>query len=195
MPRVGANANNVDMDSLINSRPGGVVQVQGMPSEHIFPLPQQDVSSSALALMEYMDKMRTEEAGASLDMQQAEMQIVGDTAHGVERQYSSKELTLQKIGKTFAETLVRQVFLKMHEALRTQYNMPLMVKMADQWVEMDTSQWPPRDHVNVTVGQTAGQRNSAQQNMLMYLQMTQGDMQMGLTKPTERLAGHLQGQD
>lgn len=184
-----ANSNNartavddtaVDPNHMLNTRPAGVIPVTGNPADHIMPLPIVDVGPSAQSLLDYYDKIRTERGGAALDMASAEAQIIGDTAHGVERQYSSKELTVQMYGKALAETLIRQVYVLMHRTLRVYMNEPISLKYAGQWTQVNPNDWQERTHLNVVVGQTAGQRNSAQQGLMMFIQM---GMQLGQMAP------------
>lgn len=187
--RTGVNVNTVNMDDATTSRPQGLVRVKGNPAESLMPIAFNDVGGSAQNLMDYQDKIRTERGGAALDMMQAEMQIVGDTAHGIERQYSSKELAVQMIGKTLAETVIRQVFLLMHATLRVFSNEPLALKFSGQWGEVNPSDWPERSHVNVNVGQTAGQRNAAQQALMVFIQMSMQLLQSPMAGQLVDLSG------
>ena len=166
------NVNNVRVEDMTTARPARVIQVKGNPADNMFPMPMTDIGASSEALLNYQDKIRTERGGAALDMQQAEMQIVGDTAHGIERQYSSKELMVQMFGKTLAETIIRQVFLLAHQTMRVFSNEPLLVKIQGQWSQVNPADWPERTHVNVIVGQTAGQRNTAQQALMQFISMS-----------------------
>ena len=185
--RLGVVEGQVNMDDLVRGIPGGAVRMRNPNA--ILPLPAADLGGSAVAALEYMDKLRQERGGASLDMQAPELQVMGDTAHGVERQYSSKELTVQQMGKTLAETLVRQTYLLMHRALRMWSNEPLRVRAAGSWQEVDPRSWPERTQLNVVVGQTIGQRNSAQNALLQYIQMGMQLISSGMSGQIVDLGG------
>ena len=176
--RMGVVEGQVNMDDLVRGIPGGGVRIRNPNA--LVPIPVPDMGTSAVAALEYQDKLRMERGGASLDMQAPEFQVMGDTAHGIERQYSSKELTVQQMGKILAETMVRQVYLLMHQALRKWSNEPLAVKVRGNWQQVDPSQWPERTQLNVTVGQTIGQRNAAQQALMTFIQLGTQALSNGL---------------
>jgi hypothetical protein len=176
--RVAAVEDQVELEDLLNSRPGGVVRVDSVDS--ILPLPFNDVGGSAVSLLEYMDKIRTERGGAALDMLSSDKQIVGDTAHGIERQYASKELMVSMFARSLSETLIRNMYLVLHRTMRENSNQPIMVKMAGVWQEVDPTQWPARDRVNVLTGVTPGQRGHIQNMLGQWLQLQSMAMQMGV---------------
>ncbi len=140
----------VNYGDIMNGVPGGLIRASNIDA--VKPMPTVDIGPSAAMLMGYMDKMRTEKGGASLDMQGAESQIVGDTARGIERQFSSKEQLCEMMAQNMAETLVKDTALLVHRALRTDATAPLIIKRGDEWMNTSPSQWQERDRVNVTLG-------------------------------------------
>ncbi len=71
--RVIAVDGQVNMDDVVNSRPGDVVRTRSPDS--IQPFPFTDIGASAQSTLAYLDKIRSERGGASLDLQSAELQI------------------------------------------------------------------------------------------------------------------------
>lgn len=82
--------------------------------------------------LNYLDQVRTDRAGASLDMQSQQASIPTDTAHGVERQISAKEMMAAQITRNLCETLIRSLFLLVHKSLKEYFPdsapVPLLVK-------------------------------------------------------------------
>ena len=68
----------VNVDDVTNSRPGGVVRARA--PDAVVPFPFTDIGPSAQNTLSYLDKIRSERGGASLDLQSAELQIAGETA-------------------------------------------------------------------------------------------------------------------
>jgi hypothetical protein len=95
-----------------------------------------------------------------LDLQTAQMQIAGDTAHGVERQMSAKEQMAALICRTLAETLIRETWILTHRALRTYYNGTLTVRAGGRFEQAQPSEWPERERVNVKAGLSVGERSA-----------------------------------
>ena len=154
--RVGVVDGQVNIDDVVNSRPGGVVRMRSPDS--IVPFPFTDIGGSAQATLEYMDKIRSERGGASLDMLAAELQIAGDTAHGVERQMSAKEQLAAMITRTLAETLIRKTFELVHIALRLYVPDELTFRINDKFQQANPAEWQKRDRINVKAGLSMGER-------------------------------------
>ena len=146
----------VNISDVTNSRPGGIVRARSNGA--VEPWPFADVGPSCENTLHYLDKMRSERGGASLDMQAAELQIAGDTAHGVERQMSAKEQLAAMITRTLAETLVRSTFQLVHKAMRLYFPDPIQIRARGKFAEVDPSQWPERDRLNVRAGLSTAER-------------------------------------
>ncbi len=73
---------------VLNPKAGGGIRARDPAA--VVPVPIPDVTSGILAALQYEDQRRSERGGASLDMLSADAQLVGETAHGIERQYASR---------------------------------------------------------------------------------------------------------
>jgi len=172
-----ALANNCEVviqDGVVNEqdlkarRPGGINRADDING--IRELKFVNITQESIFYLDYLDKQRSERGGASLDLQAAELQIAGDTAHGIERQYSAREQLAQLMTRTLGETLVRQLFLLIHATLRRDFAQTDFLGAAPQFVNALPGQWPPRWRVDVVAGLTATERAEKQ----MALQMTLG---------------------
>ena len=146
----------VNTDDVTNSRPGGVVRTRSAGS--VEPFPFTDIGPSCQNTLAYLDKQRSERGGASLDLQSAEMQIAGDTAHGVERVMTSREQLAAMITRTLAETLIRSTFLLVHNAMREFLPEVVQIRARGKFSEVDPRSWPERDRVNVRAGLSPAER-------------------------------------
>jgi hypothetical protein len=146
----------VNVDDVTNSRPGGVVRARA--PDAVVPFPFTDIGPSAQNTLSYLDKIRSERGGASLDLQSAELQIAGETAHGVERQMSAKEQLAALMTRTLAETLIRQLYLLTHQALRMYIPEDLQFQVMDEFVQTNPGQWVERKNVQVRAGLSMAER-------------------------------------
>lgn len=152
--RLAINADTVSLDDALNSRPGGLIRVHGLPAEHLMPLVSPDIGASAQGLLSYMDKVRSERAGAQLETQSGEPGLLSSQigAQNVADVMTNTQLQGALIARTLAETLVRSAFMLVHKLLRTTVLDPITLRMADQWVRVDPSQWRRRERVNIKTG-------------------------------------------
>ncbi len=141
----------------------------------------QDIGPSINLALQYMDKRRTEAGGAALDMVSADMQTFAETAHGIERQYSQKELLVSLYAMNLGETLIGPTYLLLHEMMRRYGNEPVELKMAGEWTKIDPRRWPKREAANVKAGKSAGERAHIQRTLQSLIQLQLAAMQQGLS--------------
>ena len=169
-----------NLDDASESRPGKVIR--SLHLDAVKELPIQNLGASSAALLEYTDKMRSERGGASLDLQGAELQIAGDTAHGIERQFSSREQLAALMTRNISETLIRSLYLLVHRTLRLHMPGEIVSRIGGEFTTSDPGQWPERERVNVKTGLSIGERIN-KKNTLEQI----------IAKQTELFAGGMDG--
>ena len=168
----------VNMEDLVNSRPGGVIRAKN--PDAVREVMVSDIGPSVIQALTYMDKQRTERAGASLDMQSEGLPTGNDTAHGVERQMSFKEQMAGLITKTLAETLIKQVYLLAHRTLKAYFPEDMNINRGGNWAQTNPQSWGDREHVSIDVGMSQGERQRQAQAVLTVLQMQNDLVEKGL---------------
>ena len=176
--RLGVVENQVNYEDVLNSRPGQAVRCASRDA--VWEIPVTDIGPSCMNMLSYLDKMRSERGGASLDMQTQGMTVGGDTAHGVERQMSFKEMLASLITKTLGETLVKQTYLLVHRTYREMLPEATQAKIGQDWQQVQPGQWPEREHVSITVGMSPHERTKQAGALLQTLSMQQQALASGL---------------
>jgi len=178
-PRLGVDESLVNLADAQDATQD-IIRMKGPNA--IVPVPSIDAGPSVQMFLQYMDEARAERGGASLEMQSAGAQISGNqTAHGIERQYSVKEQLAAMMARTFGETGLRSAFQIAHYLLRTQWGDQLTMKVGGEWVEVNPSQWRPRNGVRVRIGQSETQRAKRAVNLQTVMNMQVAAMQNGLS--------------
>ncbi len=156
--RIGYRSGAVELTSLFTSKPGGGIECRD-PHADLNPIPVDDIGPSILNLLGYMDCVRTEQAGASLDFIDAEAQIAGTSGVAIEGQYARKEMLAAMMTRNIAETLIKETYLLVHRTMRLHLPEPISMRTAaGAWVESNPSEWDARDRVNVKAGMSIGER-------------------------------------
>ena len=155
------NENTINLDDMLNGRPNAIVRNDGIPAEGALPMPVNDTGASSQALLDYMDKVRDQRAGAALSLMQPQDQLVkaGISAQSVDRQMSAGEQMAGMVARTIAETLVRSTFLLLHEVLRAQFPEQIMLNRSGQWIPTSPQEWPQRNRLNIKVGLSPAERS------------------------------------
>jgi hypothetical protein len=168
-------------EDIMTPKAGGPVRVKSMNA--VTPLQVIDVGPSIKMGMDEYDKLRSEKAGAALDMVSAPMQIAGDaaaTAHGTERVLAAAETISSYQTRNLAETMFRRLFLLAHAELRDGDGGPIQMKVGEQWITADPRQWPARTHCNVNVAPSFGERMLQASALMQTIGLYQAAMQAGL---------------
>jgi hypothetical protein len=176
-PRLGIDETLANMADAMDATKD-LIRVKGPNA--LTPMPVLDAGPSAMAFLDYQDRIRTERGGASLDMQSATAQIAtNQTASGIERQFSVKEQLAAMMARTFAETALRGMYRAAHYLLRTQWGGTIDAKLGGKWVKVNPSQWPARSGMTVRVGQSHTERLRKVQSLGMVMQAQAGFVQAG----------------
>ncbi len=176
--RIGYVVGQVNQDDIFNSKPGGGIRMKRPDS--IVPLDVPNVLPAIFQMLGYMDKVRTERAGASLDMQSQQLQVQNDTAHGTERLVSAKEQLASMVSRTLAETVVRDIYLLVHDEARRTITEQVPFKTSGGWQTANPSKWPRRDRVSLTVGLSQGERQRQASALLAIGSQQTNAMEKGL---------------
>ena len=179
--RTAVNENTVNMDDMLAGRPNAILRNDGPPSDDIVPFAVNDTGQSSQSLLNYMDTVISQRAGATLAMQQPQDQLVkaGISAQAADRQMSAGEMQASLIARTIAETLIRSTFLILHETLRTQFPEPIMLNRSGQWIPSNPQEWQQRTRVNVKVGLSPAERNRKATSLQITIQQQMALLQGG----------------
>ncbi|MEW8048945.1 MAG: hypothetical protein AB2792_19800 [Candidatus Thiodiazotropha sp.] len=177
--RVGVNENKVNVSDMLMNQPGGVVRVNGVPAENIFPIVTPQASSSAYQMIEFLDDLRNGRTGIGPEAMGQNINISNDTAHGIERLMSAKEELVGLIARIFAETGVKDLFLQMHALLIKHQDKERTIELRGNYVPINPSEWRERTSMTVKVGLGTGDQLKKQGSMEQVTQDQMSIMQSG----------------
>ena len=143
-------ANQVNLNDLLVSRPGGIVR-QKAPGM-IEPLKTPPLGTEVFTILEYLDKQRADRTGVSPESMFQGLNLSTETAHGIERLMSAREELVGLIIRLMAETGLRDLYLMIRECLIKYEKKSRMVELRGEWVEVRPNEWQTRYDTTVRVG-------------------------------------------
>ena len=178
-----AASNRVELEDLKVRRVGGIVRVDteaGDVAGHLAPVVTQTMPGESFGLLEYLDgilKQRTGVGDEVMGLDGASLSQIQTTA--LAQAYDAARMRIELIARIFAETGVRRLFLRTHELLQKNQNKQEVVKLRNQWVQVNPSEWRTRENVKVLVG--IGNSNTQRRQMALQqvLQLQQVAVQAG----------------
>jgi hypothetical protein len=184
----GANAmtyavdGQVNMDDLLDSRPGGVVRVKDPEAVGVLQNSSGDVAG-VTTVLEMMDTMKQERTGVQKLTQGSDADIINTTATGYTAMTERSEQRIKLIARHFAETGFKPLALRI-QALLAQYPDEYMqVRLDGQVVEADPRDAANKFDVKVKVGLGTGDkaRELAYLQQILALQQQAIQTSTGMT--------------
>lgn len=152
-----ADPGAINFADLLNGGPGRPVRKITADATVDF-MPVMDMISNSLGFLDYTDKMRSEQAGSSLDMQSADSQSVKSISGlSAEMQLGPAEQMTGMVQRNLANTLLANAFLIAHKVLREEWEGPLMFYKAGEWQQTIPSEWRPRTRINLNLAMSPGE--------------------------------------
>ena len=172
---------NVEMKSLLNPRPGGVVRtdrMDGVRREAIQPL-----SGPAIQALEFVQTLQESRTGVTRYNQGMDSRSLNKTATGLSAIMGASVQRLKLIARLMAETGIRDIFRKMI-ALNQQFSDPgFVMRIHGEPLTIAPDDIEGRFDVTVDVGVAAGKEGQIQTQMLQLLQLSPMLVQAGVMAP------------
>jgi len=170
-PRIAVVEGMVNMDDVMNTEMGAIVRQRA--AGQVQPLTTPFVGQQAFPVLQYMDEIKEARTGiskASMGLDAGALQ--SSTATAVAATVSSAQAHIEMIARVFAETGVKRLYELVLHNITTHQDKARMVRLNNDFVEMDPKVWNTSMDVSVNV---ALGRGSDTERMMMLRQI--GEMQ------------------
>jgi len=157
--RVAVMDGQVNLDDLLTNRPGGVVRTKGAPGQVMMPMQTQTINSQAFPMLEYLDTVREQRTGITRYSQGMDADSLNKTATGVNTILSQSQMRVELIARIFAETGVKDMFLKMFELIVKHQDKERIIKIRNNFVPFRPMEWRNRCNISISVGLGTGSRD------------------------------------
>jgi hypothetical protein len=181
-PRTAVVEGQVNIDDVLNNETGAVIRMRapGM----VQPLAQPFVGQAGYSMLEYLDQVKEDRTG----MSKAAMGLNADalqstTKAAVTATIGASQSRLELTARILAEGM-KKLFKGILFLLTTHQDKPRMVRLRNQWVQIDPRAWDASMDVSVNIGLGNGDTNERLQTLMMVLQKQEQIMgQFGLENP------------
>lgn len=167
------------MDDLLTRRLGTVVEFERPVAESYQQMTVPFTANASFPMLEYFDKVKRDRTGVSSDSEGLSPDALKNIQQSVLAQsVDLSKMKIETIARVFAETGFKTLFLHMYELVLKHQQKAEIVKLRNQWVKVNPSEWHSRENMTVNIGLGIGTR---EQNMLhldaireIQAQMVQG---------------------
>jgi hypothetical protein len=169
-PRTAVVEGQVNIDDVLNNETGAIIRMRAPGMVQPFSSPF--VGQPAFAMMDYMDQMREDRTGmskAAMGLDPDALQSTTKAAVAATVSASNQRLELQ--ARILAEGM-KKLFKGILYLMTTHQDKPRMVRLRNEWVQIDPRVWDASMDVNVNIGLGNGDNNEklAALNLIMQKQ-------------------------
>ena len=148
------------LDDLLTRRVGGITRFAGNPAEVYMPLTVPFTAGATFPMLEYFDKVKRDRTGVHADSDGLNPDALKNVQQSVMGQaFDISRLKIEAIARIFAETGIKSLFLHLHELILKHQDKKSVVKLRNQWVEVDPTSWRDRFDMTVNIGLGIGSRD------------------------------------
>lgn len=165
-----------NLDDLLTVRPGGVVRHWG--SQAPAPLTVPFMGAHGIQALEYMDNVLESRTGVTKYNQGLDSNSLNKTAHGISQIMSASQQRTQLIARLFAEG-VKSIFKLIQHCLMTYQNKAMIIRLTDDFVEVDPRSWSDGYDMVINVGLGTGDKDQQLMHLMKIAEAQFQFLQMG----------------
>jgi len=141
----------VNMADLLNDAPNAPIRARDIGDMRMEPT--QPIVGQVLPVMQHFDEVRASRSGVSANTMGVAPEALAETTRGAYLgNLEQANQRLEMIARLFAETGIKQIFLKLHE-LTLRYQKDVVdFKLNGEWVQVNPTEWKTRRNMSVVVG-------------------------------------------
>jgi hypothetical protein len=137
---------------------------------------------SAVNALQFFDSRRMNRTGINAYFQGTDANVLNKTASGIAQLTSSAAQRVEMIARLFAYG-VERLFMITHRLYIQHGHRSDVVKLRNQWVEINPSEWKRRTDVKITVGLGTGNKEGQIANLMQQFQAQMAVLPMGIAQP------------
>lgn len=183
--RMGVVEGQVNLDDLVNNRPGGVVRMKN--KDALLPIEQGGLDQSAWNLVEWAEQWRESRTGFTRQSNGLNPDALAHSevgSEGIQVMAERADQRMELIARVAAETAVRVLFEKILKCVCMYQQKADQVELMGQWINIDPREWADAFHIHVNVGLGTGSKDR-QAGVFNKIYQMQGPLVQGGAIPPQ----------
>ena len=184
--RYGVDENSVNLDDMLDSRPGGIVRFNGAKNQNPFmPLTHPTNGQIAIPMMEYMDRIAQKRTGVSDQTQGINPDVLNNQAGATANtmMLTAAQQRIKFIARVFAETGIKTLFQTVHQLTLMHSRKQELTRLRGEWVPIDPRTWVKRNDLQISMTFGMGDRSSQVMVLQQIAGMQAQAIQAGIATP------------
>lgn len=149
------------LDDLLTTRVGSIKRFARPVSESYAPMTVPFTAAASFPMVEYFDRVKRDRTGISSDGDGLDPDALKNIQQSVMAQANDLgRMKVEAVARIFAETGIKSLFLHIHELLLKHQDKAQLVRLREQFVQVDPQEWRTRMDMTVNVGLGIGSRET-----------------------------------
>jgi hypothetical protein len=179
--RTWALTDQVNMDDLLNSRPGGVVRIKSPGAVGTLDTGRADLSSG-LAVLDAIEQQVERKTGFTQMSMGGDSPLISQTATGANILTNRADARIELIGRNFANAL-KKVIWKSFELVTKYQDYPETIRVQDKWVTVNPREWTNQLNLAVNVGLGTNNKQETIDKLMALQNGMMAAKEAGIIKP------------
>lgn len=152
------------LDDLLTTGIGTVKRFSRPVNESYQPITVPFTAGASFPMMEYFDKAKRDRTGVNADGEGLNPEQLKNIQTTVMSQANDlSKMKVEAVARIFAETGIKSLMLHIHELTLKYQDKEQIIKLRNEWVQVDPREWRTRTNMTVNIGLGIGTR---EQNLL-----------------------------
>jgi hypothetical protein len=158
----------VNIDDLLTNRPGGIVRTRS--PQALQPIQTPALQDYSFKMLEYWDEIKAGRTGVNPSTQGLPADVLKShvTAGAITGALTNAQGRLELIARIFADTGVKNMFKSVYNLIQRYENNDKIIRVDNQYVEIDPASWREDLDVDVEVGIGYGDQDIRLNNLSSY---------------------------
>jgi len=165
-PRLAVVENSVNIDDALSTEMGSIIRQRAPGAVTQLTLPF--VGQNAAPILAYMDEIKESRTGmnrSAAGLNPEHMQSTSEMA--ISAQINAAQMQVELVARNFA-SVMKQIFSRIHRLIVQHQDKPRMIRLDNDFVQMDPRSWMSHFDVEVNVALGAGSDQERVKNLQMF---------------------------
>lgn len=172
----------VEIEDLLDNRPGGIVRGRGDPKMAIGTVGQPNVDAPAFNLGEWLENELENRTGFTKYSQGMDSEALNKTAHGIDLITQKSDMRLRLMSR-FAGAAIKVMFRKLLKLVLQYQKQAEWIKVSGEFIQINPQEWKDEFDISINVGLGHGTKAQQAQRVMALLPLQMQGLQLGQVLP------------
>lgn len=175
---------SVNIDDLLDNRPGGIVRGRGAPQQALGAVGQPNLNQPAFTMGEWLENELENRTGFTRYSQGLDADALNKTATGINIITQKADMRLRLMSR-FAAAAIKTMFRKLLKLVLQYQQQQEWIRVAGEFVPINPQEWKDEFDITINVGLGHGTKQQQAQRVMAMMPLQLQGLQMGIVTPDQ----------